>query len=522
MTSFYEELRKSDAISDEKENAQSRANIDKWIFRLLLFLIGFMPLVVMANVEEVISPLVSKLDVLSSGAKGDLFTHYKALLILFITIITGALFLVKVLFLDGTIHKTFLNYVLSLFVIAIVISTIVSPNIFIALNGQYNRSDGAISWVCYVTLMFIAMNIEYPRNVVKYVMYTMMPFVYINFFIITMNFYDKDLLINNAWMQSLVSLFLPEGANISEGSHLVGTLNQWNYMSGMFAILTGMYLTWAIVEKSIVPSVITLLTSLVTLSIMLMSLSTSGFVTVSILMLIILYIALKSENKAKGLILIVSLLVMIMPVFHILAEKNPRVWSESIGFILKENPYVEKSISAKEIYNFSFANKVYATESALELPIIPESGISAGTGRTYIWGKTLELVQDRPLIGYGLDSILYNFPHYNIDARGSLRTENTIVDKPHNVYVGILYGTGLIGFLGFILIIVYTVLISLKELFTKKVSITSVLIIAWFGYLVQAIFNDSLPSVTSIMWLLAGVLVSLIFLSKKDTVDKNL
>ena len=235
MTSFYEELHKSKKYSDEKENTQSRVNVDKWIFRLLLFLIGFMPLVVMGNIEEIISPIISNLDILSSGIKGDLFTHYKAWIVLIITIITGVLLLVKFLFMDGTIRKTYLNYVLGIFVVVIVVSTVVSPNISIALNGQYNRSDGAISWLCYVALMFIAMNIEYPKNVVKYIMYMMMPFVFINLYIITMNFYGKDLL-QNSWAQSVVSIMLPEGANISEGSQLLGTLNQWNYMSGMFAI----------------------------------------------------------------------------------------------------------------------------------------------------------------------------------------------------------------------------------------------------------------------------------------------
>ena len=174
MSSFYDSI-----LNDEGEDLQSRKSIDKWIFRLFLVLLGVMPLIVLASMEEVVSPLISSVDVLSSGTKGELFTHYKALFVLIITVIASLLFLAKVFFVNGTIRKTFLNYVLGAFVIAIVISTIMSPNITIALNGQYNRSDGAISWLCYVAFMFIAMNIEYPKNVVRYLMYAMMPFVYI-------------------------------------------------------------------------------------------------------------------------------------------------------------------------------------------------------------------------------------------------------------------------------------------------------------------------------------------------------
>ena len=64
MTSFYNELNKS-SITDERENASSRENVDKWIFRLLLILIGFMPIIVMAKVVDVTSPLTSIIGELS-------------------------------------------------------------------------------------------------------------------------------------------------------------------------------------------------------------------------------------------------------------------------------------------------------------------------------------------------------------------------------------------------------------------------------------------------------------------------
>ena len=149
---------------------------------------------------------------------------------------------------NGSIKKTWLNYVLGVFAIAIIVSTIFSPNISIAINGMYNRSDGAISWICYIALMFIAMNICYPKNVINYIMYMLMPFVYINLFIITTNFYGKDLLQNDI-VSRIVMSTLPEGSSLGENSQLLGTLNQWNYMSGMFAMMTVMYLAWAVTSK---------------------------------------------------------------------------------------------------------------------------------------------------------------------------------------------------------------------------------------------------------------------------------
>ena len=46
MSSFYDVI-----LNDEEEDLRSRKNIDKWIFRLLLLLLGVMPLIVLANVE---------------------------------------------------------------------------------------------------------------------------------------------------------------------------------------------------------------------------------------------------------------------------------------------------------------------------------------------------------------------------------------------------------------------------------------------------------------------------------------
>lgn len=503
MTSFYEELHKSEKFSDEAENIQSRATIDKWIFRLLLFLIGFMPIIVLANIEEVISPLVSNVDLLSSGTKADLFTHYKALFVLLITIITGAMLLVKVLFMEGTIHKTYLNYVLGLFVIAIVVSTIASPNISIALNGQYNRSDGAISWLCYVALMFIAMNIKYPKKVISYVMYTMMPFVFINLYIITMNFFGKDLLVNNAGVQSFVSLFLPEGANISEGSVLVGTLNQWNYMSGMFAMMTIMYLAWAVTSKKWHETIVGAVTASTAIAVMFMSISTSGFLTVILLLALILTAALLTEKKGQAIAALAVFLVIAAPVFHVLAEKDSRVWNESLGFFTEKNPYLDEVTAL-----INTNNVAYASESGFEIPVLPERAIAAGSGRVYIWDKTLDLVKERSILGYGNDTLIYNFPHYNIDTRAGMWDENTITDKPHNEFIGILYGFGIIGLIALIVIMAIVGLKTIKLLFNKTWT-NFILAITALAYFAQAMFNDSLPATSAYAFIIIGMLIAI-------------
>lgn len=499
MSSFYDSI-----LNDEEEDLQSRKSIDKWIFSLFLVLLGVMPLIVLASMEEVVSPLISNADVLISGAKGELFTHYKALFVLIFTVIVSLLFLTKIIFMSGTIRKTFLNYVLGVFVIAIVVSTIMSPNITIALNGQHNRSDGSISWLCYVALMFIAMNIEYPKNVIRSIMYTMMPFVYINLYMITMNFYGKDLL-QQTWLQKLVSITLPEGASLGGGSILIGTLNQWNYMSGMFAMMTVMYLAWAVTSKKWLETIVGAITASASIAVMFMSISTSGFLTVVVLIPLIIIAIFRTDKKVQSVVAFATFLIVATPLFHILADKDARVWTESVGFFTDKNPYIEEVTAL-----FENRNVAYASDEVLELPVLPERAMAAGSGRIYIWEKTLDLVKERAILGYGADSLMYNFPHYNIDARAGMWDENTITDKPHNTYVGALYGFGVFGLLAIAIVLVMVGIKTLKSMIAKSWGVF-ILALASLAYFAQSMFNDSLPGMSAVAWLFIGVMFAMAF-----------
>jgi len=121
----------------------------------------------------------------------------------------------------------------------------------------------------------------------------------------------------------------------------------------------------------------------------------------------------------------------------------------------------------------------------------------------------LDLVKERPLFGYGLDSLMYNFQHYNIDARANLETESVIVDKPHNMYMGILYGTGIIGFIAFIVLVFITTWASLKQVFKKQDNvIATVLAVGVLAFLFQAIFNDTLPGIAGIAFVILGIFLN--------------
>ncbi len=506
--SYYFKTEKDILIEDE-EDKLSRVKTDRWIFVILLLAVALVPLIVGGHVRDVLTPHITNIDLLSSGLKGDLFTYYKMMALIIITVIAVALLFSKIMFMNGSLQKTKLNIFLGIFTLAIILSAFMSPSISIALWGQYDRSDGAISYICYIALFFVAINIEYPKKTIHYVMYTLYPFVFINLILITMNFYGYDAM-KYPVIQKMMTLFVPEGASLGENSTLLGTLNQWNFMSGMFAVIAVMYLAWAIVDSNRIRSFINAGVAVVSFAIMLMSISTSGFITVLVLLPFLTVLIFKSGNPKRALVAVLAFVIVSAPTFHVLAKKDPRVWNESVGFIVKKNPYIiEQPTAMKKTHSvLSLEKKAYAAEEQFELPELPARSWSAGSGRVYIWQKTIDLTLERPLFGYGLDTLMYHFPHYNIDARAGMSDENTIVDKPHSMYLGVFYGTGIVGIIGFAGVVVLTVLAAFKVVFTRKNKTFAVLALGWLAFLFQALFNDSLPGTAGPMWTIAGMLMA--------------
>ncbi|WP_394188567.1 O-antigen ligase family protein [Paenisporosarcina quisquiliarum] len=520
MASYY--TRNTEFYKDEEEDRLSRKQVDRWIFVLLMLVISFVPILIVGSVRDVMSPHITTIEQISSGEKGDIFTHYKSIALIVITIGAVILLFAKIFFMSGEIRKTKLNIFLGVFIVAVIISTLLSPSISIALWGQYNRSDGAISYICYMILFFVAMNIEYSTRRFHYVKYGLYPFVFINFILITMNFTGHDAM-TYPFFQKMISIFLPKGASLNEGSIMLGTLNQWNYMSGMFAIMTVMYLAWAIVDSNKIRSSINVVMSVISLSVMLMALSTSGFLTLVIITPLLIVLAIKSLSLKKALIGLAIFLILGVSAFHVLAEKNPRVWDESFGFVIKKNPYTDTVVQTPTIdsgdLDFTFGRHVYAAENTFELPVLPERGYSALSNREYIWNKTINLTLERPLFGFGLDTLMYQFPHYNIDARKGILSEDFIVDKPHNMYIGVLYGTGIVGFIGFAGLAIITIISALKAIIVREYRIAAIFGLAWLAFLTQALVNDSLPATSGPMWTIAGMMMA-ILLTNKD-VEEN-
>ncbi len=133
----------------------------------------------------------------------------------------------------------------------------------------------------------------------------------------------------------------------------------------------------------------------------------------------------------------------------------------------------------------------------------------SGSERLFIWYKTLELIRDKPLTGYGLGNWKIVFPAKGLEGAYRFQSQNVIATRVHNDFLEIWAETGLIG-LGLYLSIFGLVWIHLRSRYLQagpeersRVIILSGL---WLGYLVLALLDfpkERIEHQVFFAWLLA-------------------
>ncbi|WP_313893789.1 O-antigen ligase family protein [Psychrobacillus sp.] len=492
---------------DEKEDVVSTIKTDRIIFRLFLVALAIIPLIIGAKARLFISPAISGVGITSTNYQLDFFTFFKFSLLLLVMIITLLLFLYKVFFLNYKIKWSPPLYAIAIFIFALSLSVVFAEYKTIAMWGIYNRHDGALTFIAYAVLMFIALNITYPKKALNYLVYATYPFVWVNVIISLLNLYGINIL-ENSVVHKLFTLFLMDEMSIGEGSILTGTLNQWNYMSGYSAVMAILFLTLAVFHGSIKSKIVNLLTAIAAFSTILASISTSGFVSLLLMLVLLLILILMKKNMKKSLVWLGSFILLATISTTVLAKHNPQVWTESFGFFTKKNPFVQVEETFKELGRID--NKVSAADPTLELPVLPERTMSGGSGRVYIWENMITLIKEKPITGYGLDTLIYHFPQNDINKRDGFMYETVLIDKPHNLFIGLLYGTGFLGLLSFLsIVVIYTFKLGKYVLKDQQSPKIWAFTLGWGAFLIQALLNDSVIGATIVPLLATAIIYAI-------------
>ncbi len=134
-----------------------------------------------------------------------------------------------------------------------------------------------------------------------------------------------------------------------------------------------------------------------------------------------------------------------------------------------------------------------------------------GSSRGYIWSRTIPLLKDSFIKGFGPDNFAIAFPQD--DYIGKIRAfsggANMIVDKPHNMYLQIATNTGILSLIAFLALAgIYAIQSFITYVKIEKNFMTYAgagIFLAICGYLVTSFFNDSVVGIAPIFWVLLGL-----------------
>jgi len=165
--------------------------------------------------------------------------------------------------------------------------------------------------------------------------------------------------------------------------------------------------------------------------------------------------------------------------------------SETFGFTFYEdgakylNPFGEE-VALSKVESFGF-----------------DGHLSAGSGRGYIWSRTLPLIKESLFFGSGADTFMVVFPQNDYAGKYSSGTLlATTYSKPHSMYLNMAVGSGVISLIVF-LAMVGMVLWKAFHLGEDKKYI-KVIAAGIVGFLIAGLFNDSTVCVMPMFYGLLG------------------
>ena len=134
----------------------------------------------------------------------------------------------------------------------------------------------------------------------------------------------------------------------------------------------------------------------------------------------------------------------------------------------------------------------------------------AASARVYIWSRTIPLLRNTLVMGYGPDTFAAAFPQQDFVGKYlAYGTSEMLVDKPHNFYLQTALSSGVLS-----MIVLMGLFLSYARASGRAYWSQFLREEAWFtglgcfagivGYLGAGIFNDSAVSVAPVFWVLIG------------------
>ncbi len=177
-----------------------------------------------------------------------------------------------------------------------------------------------------------------------------------------------------------------------------------------------------------------------------------------------------------------------------------------------------------------FSGKVnYKLGSGLTLSARLQSFFSPELGSNKLridnYKLALSLINSKPILGYGPETMWLWFPHYYTKELSFHEKINTYFDRTHNEILDIIIFTGFIGLISFLLFLFYVLQISSKVLFRREnyekdknnFLFLFFTILGIIGYLVTLQFGFSITTTNIYFW----TFLAIVFLLARKTSQPN-
>lgn len=127
-----------------------------------------------------------------------------------------------------------------------------------------------------------------------------------------------------------------------------------------------------------------------------------------------------------------------------------------------------------------------------------------GSARGYLWRYAIEAVPDNWAFGVGMD----NF-HYVYESNPRFTVGDWYNDKAHNEYLHYLVTQGVFQFINYISMLVYAVVVSVRNIIAEKDkskrNLNWIFLGMFTAYAAQAMFNSSVINVAIFFWATIGM-----------------
>lgn len=184
----------------------------------------------------------------------------------------------------------------------------------------------------------------------------------------------------------------------------------------------------------------------------------------------------------------------------------------------QENEYFVLTIDEKDwLFAVTENGTLYRNDLGKLMPLRNVESIgwgdnlSFGSGRGYIWSRTIPMMKETVLLGHGADTYCIYFPHGDyVGKYNNGGNINLIIDKPHNMYLGMWIGTGGLSVLAFLSMLAIYFYQSIRLYFGRREDswlffVGVGIFLGISGFAVSGIVNDSSVSVMPMFYGFLGV-----------------